>query len=73
MTRSDADISVIIEAFTSKPTGKKRYIIKKKCQTLYILFRFVSTLTINLMTRGFDELTLTFYETKICDHDNDNL
>ena len=25
------------------------------------------------MTRGFDELTLTFYETKkLCDHDKDN-
>ena len=24
------------------------------------------------MTRGFDDLTLTFYETKLCDHDIDN-
>ena len=24
------------------------------------------------MTRGFDDLTLTFYETKLCDHDKDN-
>ena len=23
------------------------------------------------MTRGFDDLTLTFYETKLCDHDKD--
>ena len=24
------------------------------------------------MTRGFDDLTLTFYETKVCDHDEDD-
>ena len=24
------------------------------------------------MTRGFDDLTLTFYETKLCDHDKEN-
>ena len=44
------------------------------------LNRFVTTLTstydktsnINFMTRGFDDLTLTFYETKLCDHDKDN-
>ena len=24
------------------------------------------------MTRGFDDLTLTFYKTKLCDHDKDN-
>ena len=35
MTRSDADISVIIEAFTSKPIGKKVH-NKNKCQILYI-------------------------------------
>ena len=23
------------------------------------------------MTRGFDDLILTFYETKLCDHDKD--
>ena len=37
-------------------------------------FRFVTILTstINFMTRGSDDLTLTFYETKLCDHDKDN-
>ena len=30
------------------------------------------TSTINFMTRGSDDLTLTFYETKLCDHDKDN-
>ena len=36
--------------------------------------RFVTTLTstINFITRDFDDLTLTFYETKLCDHDKDN-
>ena len=24
------------------------------------------------MTMGFDDLTLTFYETKLCDHDKEN-
>ena len=24
------------------------------------------------MTRGFDDPTMTFYETKLCDHDKDN-
>ena len=38
------------------------------------LFRFGTTLTstINFMTRGFDDRSLTFYETKLCDHDKDN-
>ena len=38
------------------------------------LNRFVTTLTstFNFMTRGFDDLTLTFYETKLYDHDKDN-
>ena len=31
------------------------------------------TSTINFMTRGSDDLTQTFYETKLCDHDKDNL
>ena len=30
------------------------------------------TSTINFMTRGFDNLTLKFYETKLCDYDKDN-
>ena len=30
------------------------------------------TSTINFMTRGFDDLTLTFYKTKLYDHDKDN-
>ena len=29
------------------------------------------TSTINFMTRGFDNLTLTFYVTKLYDHDKD--
>ena len=29
------------------------------------------TSTINFMTRGFDNLTLTFYEKKLYDHDKD--
>ena len=38
------------------------------------MFRFGTTLTstINFMTWGFDDLTLTFYKTKLCDHDKDN-
>ena len=38
------------------------------------LIRFVTTLTstINFMTRGFDDLTLTFSKTKLCDHDKNN-
>ena len=37
-------------------------------------FRFVKILTstINFMTRGFDDLTLTFSKTKLCDHDKNN-
>ena len=31
------------------------------------------TSTINCMTRGFDVLTLTYYKTKQCDHDKDNV
>ena len=38
------------------------------------LFRFGTTLTstFNSMRRGFDDLTFTFYETKLYDHDKDN-
>ena len=38
------------------------------------MFRFGTTLTstINFMTWGFDDLTWTFYETKLYDHEKDN-
>ena len=38
---------------------------------MFVEVRFGTTLnsTINFMTRGFDDLILTFYKTKLCDHD----
>ena len=44
----------------------------KSVRNLILKIGTTITSPINFMTRGFDDLILTFYKTKLCDHDKDN-
>ena len=61
---------------------KGKHYIKVACRRIKKLFltsimlspvQICTTLTstINFMTRALDNLTLTYFETKLCDHDKD--